>query len=128
MLIQAGREASANVKMAEKTERAVETPPTGCEVKRAKGGEEKGMTWVSFFIDDAKSVKGRWEKDWGRCLDLPRSLALKCTSRQWGRGGEGYMPPLQHKKMSDWASQREVLGFMLGIEAMSTTPLRPRER
>ena len=74
-ILAAGKEATAHVKVAGHTGVAVEPLPRGCMVEEVEGEGEEDPAWVVFSMDDAVSVKVKWEAGEGGCLVLSQALA-----------------------------------------------------
>ena len=117
-ILQAGIQATEHVQVEDDTGSEGEPLPVGFEIKPAAGGGPKDTAWVAFFMDDAISVEVQWEKTGDRCLDLSRSLA-SIHFQAMGERGVEEEPLLSPKKVTNWSTQHEVLGFWLDTVKMS---------
>ena len=120
-----GRGAAESVHIADARNRVVAPLPSDCADLGEWGGRFYDPFFVRYYVDDGILVEVQWWPDGRRCLRATRSL-VSDHFRLFGERGANEPPLLSEKKMSDWDTCLEVLGYVIDSECM-TVSLSPQK-
>ena len=84
------------------------------------GGNAGDYFFVRYYLDDVIPVELQWWPDGRRCLRAVQWLASD-NVRLLGERGVSYPPHLYARKITDWDTQLEVLGYIIHTEAGTVT-------
>ena len=94
--------------------------PGDCGPVSGSGGNAGNYFFVRYYVDDGILVEVQWWPDGRRCLRAVQSLASDhfCLL---GERGVSDPPLLSARKITDWDTQPEVLGWIIDTEALTVT-------
>ena len=94
--------------------------PAGCGPVSGSGGNAGNYFFVRYYVNDGIVVELQWWPDGRRCLRADQSLASD-HFRLLGERGVSDPPLLSARKITDWDTQMEVLGWIIDTEAPTVT-------
>lgn len=106
-------------------EAAVSLPPD-CTKVAGEGGFAGSPFFVRYYVDDGVLVEARFFADGRRCVRAIQSSASD-HFRLLGRRGPSDPPLLSREKITDFATRREVLGWVLDTQQL-TVSMTPHKR
>ena len=100
--------------------------PRDCRTVPGSGGYAGSRFFVRYYVDDGILVEVQWWPDGRRCMRAVKSLASD-HFRLLGVRGASDPPLLSASKIPNWDTRLEVLGWLVGTEALTVTaPLHKR--
>ena len=100
-----------------RTGRVAQLPPD-CKTVQGLGGGVGDPFFMCIYVDDSILVEVQYSPDGRRCLCASRSL-ISDHYRLLGERGVDDPPLLDAKKMSDWDTRLEVLGWVIDTESLT---------
>ena len=99
--------------------------PGDCGAVSCSGGNAGDYFVVRYYLDDVIPVELQWWPDGRRCLRAVQWLASDNLCLLDERG-VSFPPHLSARKITDWDTQLEVLGYIIYTEALTVTLPSPK--
>ena len=115
-----GAAAVAHVEIAPSRGVPVKTLPRDCRPVPGSGGYAGSYIFVRYYVDDGILVEVQWWPHGRRCLRAVQSLSSD-HFRLLGVRGASDPPLLSARKITDWDTRLEVLGWIVDTEALTVT-------
>ena len=87
-------------------------PRDYCARIQGVGGEPGSIFFVRHYVDDGILVEVQWFRDGRRCMRALRSLASD-HFQLLGERGPDVLPLFSARKITNWKSRLEVLGWII---------------